>query len=1049
MLTTCRDVARNVSTVLLVAGSAWAAVAPRGPLTDFDDLGLAQAGQRAAGGGEKLFPPGRRSEFDPATGARVDPAAMHRGQPACFMHGPYLGGVGRTFQEFTLQLPAAPAGVLKGQTALADGAEKSDGVTFRVLVNGTAAWSAHRNGPEWQPFVVDLATWTGQVVRIRFEVDPGPAGSSAFDWALWGTRRLLLPGYAGPPRPPDPPALAMAPLHAQQNGSWVPLSGFATRHTVQVDGRTAALTSRGADGELAYTWSLAEDTAPAALGIFHLRATMAGGPPVELVPADGGRIEWDRDVRIVSTTLRRRGDAAEAVRELAAGTARARLTLRARLEQKSLVLEAECDQPWIKSFAAGDWGPVAFRRAVRVPYCGHTPDYLPAENLFVNRFPDWTASGAAHFNGLRAIYEPLTDGTRGALRERFIFSPAWHLVEVLPNIPNPPSPWRDYMGGRLVLDIWDGGPFERIAEGLDTLARAGVRDGLILLHVWQRDGYDNGLPAHWPPREQQGGEAGMRRLAETARRLGHRLALHENYVDYYPNYEHFTTNDISLNATGGLVKAWLNEGTGIQSFAVKPSAILRLSREQSPEIHRRYDTTASYLDVHSCVPPWFHVDQRAGEPGAGRLRAVWDTHRALWAYHRQVHEGPAIGEGNNHWLWSGWLDGVEAQFGTGWPWAEGLNAPLLADFNLLRIHPLQINHGQGYLDRWHGKEPPWGSGLPMVALDQYRQQEIVFGHAGFLANSLWRQPAAAWLEHHLVGPVTRRQAGDRVAEIRYFVDGRWVDTTAAAKAGRFDRVRIRYARGLSITANGAADDWTVDGQVLPPHGWIATNRDFFAGTVRRAGVVVDLVDAPDFRMAHARRARDWCFLGGVSPVTVAVSDFQTLEDRKVRFSYRWTSGANLTRDLRAFVHFDVPQDGYTPWKTVAQQDHTLRPPTTTWTSGTERVDGPYDFTLPAGLADGRYTWFVGLWDDHGRLAIEGHDDGQSRIRVGELVVAEGGRAIRFQPAEPAPARNEWFRRHLNVEEKPVDFGFTRTATGVAQRRVNGEWKDAGIYPAQP
>jgi hypothetical protein len=165
------------------------------------------------------------------------------------------------------------------------------------------------------------------------------------------------------------------------------------------------------------------------------------------------------------------------------------------------------------------------------------------------------------------------------------------------------------------------------------------------------------------------------------------------YAVGYPNYDFYNTNDIALDSYGHLQHAWYNPSTRIQSFAVKPDATLRLAATQSPEIHRRYNTQADYLDVHSAVPPWFHVDDRAGETGAGQFSRVWDIHRQLWAYERDTHNGPVFGEGNNHWYWSGCLDGVEAQFGSGWPGNGGFTAPLAVDFNLLKIHPLQFNHG--------------------------------------------------------------------------------------------------------------------------------------------------------------------------------------------------------------------------------------------------------------------------------------------------------------------------------------------------------------------
>ena len=188
--------------------------------------------------------------------------------------------------------------------------------------------------------------------------------------------------------------------------------------------------------------------------------------------------------------------------------------------------------------------------------------------------------------------------------------------------------------------------------------------------------------------------------------------------------------------------------------------------------------------MHSAVPPWFHVDQRAGETGAGQFSRVWDIHRQLWAYERDTHTGPVFGEGNNHWYWSGCLDGVEAQFGSGWPGNGGFTAPLAVDFDLLKIHPLQFNHGMGYYSRWWPTESyqtNWAGPAPMVVLDRYRMQEVAYGHAGFLDGSVYANMPLAWLEHHLLSPVMARYASARPLEILYETNGAWLDATAVAK----------------------------------------------------------------------------------------------------------------------------------------------------------------------------------------------------------------------------------------------------------------------------
>jgi hypothetical protein len=44
----------------------------------------------------------------------------------------------------------------------------------------------------------------------------------------------------------------------------------------------------------------------------------------------------------------------------------------------------------------------------------------------------------------------------------------------------------------------------------------------------------------------------------------------------------------------------------VQSFGLKCNRALDFARRNAPEIHRRYGTTAAYLDVHTCVATALH-----------------------------------------------------------------------------------------------------------------------------------------------------------------------------------------------------------------------------------------------------------------------------------------------------------------------------------------------------------------------------------------------------------------------------------------------------------
>jgi hypothetical protein len=855
-----------------------------------------------------------------------------------------------------------------------------------------------------------------------------------------------LPSLARNPPATLPPPLDLRRLYPAQNGEVAPFSGFAANITANVSADTATLTYTGPDGTLLYQWTRPATSDDPPLGHWQLRATPHGAEAPNVVPMAGdARLEWTQAAAFKSSRLEAAPGGAGCVSTYEVNGQTATLRCTALLRGKSLVLELSCDSPQIAALDAGRWGPTLHRRPVTAPYYSGRLFYLEKENLFVNTFLDWTQSSASFHENTRAVYGARTDGARLPLRERAVFCAAWHSAETLPNLPNPPSPFRGRMADKIVLDIW-GGRFEDIARNLETLHDYGLNHCLALIHVWQRSGYDNALPAHVPANAQLGGDAAMKNLVATAKSLGYDIALHENYVDYYPNYEAFNPADVSLDSQGNRVPAWYNSGTKIQSFAVQPHSILPLAREQSSQIHDRYSPNADYLDVHSAVPPWFHVDFRAGAEGAATFRPVWEAHRQLWAFERATCGGPVLGEGANHWFWSGLLDGVEAQFGAGWPGNAGQSAPLMVDFDLLKIHPLQFNHGMGYYERWWSA-PTWHALPPMEVLDQYRMQEVIFGHAGFLGNDTWSRLPLAWLEHHLLSPVTARYATALPVNIQYQVNGHWVDGTQAAQAGIWNRVRVSYDNGLTVTANDNPEPLREGSFTLPRFGWLAKGAGLTAWTALLQDVIADYARAPDSTFANARPASDWN-QSGVHHIRPAIAEFRQTGDRSFALTYQWQIGETLQRDYTCFVHFVSGADG----ATISFQDDHLPPrPSSTWQMGETLRDGPRDIRLPAALPDGDYGVRIGLYQpDAERLALQGRDDGQQRIRAGTLRVRDGGQNITFETEPSAPESGDDIYQHrLNAGGKALDFGDVRTDGSVLVRREEGEWVLRTLPRARP
>jgi len=1029
-----------IASCLLVGSQAMTqtVIEPYAAVMNLDEIGLYRVGYAYRGKATVQMPFGWTGHFESATGISCTPFGQHNGRSSFLIHCPWRGGTGVTYQEFAFALPRVRRIFLRGATAMmSDIVGKSDGVVFRVYVNGKPVYRVQQKDAEWKPFRIDLSKLGGTTAHLRFETDPGPADNPGFDYSLWSGRALVLEGYKAPAqaralRPP----LDVSRLTETRAQSVVPKSAFAGRTRVTVTPELARLSYVGPDGRFEYVWE------PDGISLGRVRLSYAPpkGTPVVVPLASGNRIEWTAPPKLVRTSGFVRlpnGDGASLTNHMDVGGTTAVLTLEGRIVGKTLKLTARCDKGVIARLEAGDWGPVLLKRQVPVPYYGIV-HYLRREDLFANTFLDWTSSSASRHEATAAVYDSLTDGRRNPLQETVLYSAARHLAEVLPFIPNPPSPYLREMGGRIVLDVW-GGRYVDIAQKLETLHEFGIRKCLVLIHDWQRSGYDNALPAHIPAAQDKGGDEGMEMLVRTATRLGHWIALHENYVDYYPNYDLFDERHIALDPAGNRVLAWFNPGTKIQSFAIQPNAILTLAKTQSPEIHSRYGTNACYLDVHSAVPPWFHVDFRATEPGAGTFRQVFEAHRNLWAYERQTHGGPVLGEGNSHWYWSGLLDGVEAQFGTGWPVNAGQSAPLMVDFNLLKIHPLQLNHGQGYYERWWS-DMPWGAVPTMAHLDQYRLQEILFGHIGFLGASAWDKTPYSWLEHHLVTPVTSRHAGVPVRSIEYYVGGKWVTATEAAIAGDWRRPRVVYANGLRVIGNGSADTWRVEGATLPPHGWIAHGAGVTAYTAVRDGVIVDYAETPDTVFANARAAPDWQ-LSSITLVRPTVARFEQTGPRLFQVTYRWEVGSTPAADYTCFVHFSAAVRDYYDEGIRFQQDHALPSPTSSWTPGATVADGPYTIRVPDGVPDGRYEWGIGLFTpDLGRVSILGPKDPGGRVVLGWIVIADGGRVIRFEPnTNRGNASGLASSQRLNGNGTVVTFASVKTDGSVFIERDGDKW----------
>ena len=106
-------------------------------------------------------------------------------------HPPYQGISGDVFGEWILSLPDSHSIRLEFDVGLAEGSENSDGVTFIVSAQGDEIFRRHHTEQKWEHIRLDLTSYRGQHIKLRFTINPGPNRDTGWDWARWGEPKIV------------------------------------------------------------------------------------------------------------------------------------------------------------------------------------------------------------------------------------------------------------------------------------------------------------------------------------------------------------------------------------------------------------------------------------------------------------------------------------------------------------------------------------------------------------------------------------------------------------------------------------------------------------------------------------------------------------------------------------------------------------------------------------------------------------------------------------------------------------------------------------------
>ncbi len=954
--------------------------------------------------------------------------APENGRRAVFMHCPYAKGPGTTFAEFPLALPGVHPLELQLAVALRRDAPDSDGVTYRVLIDGKEGFQTLCTWKEPREFTVDLAAYAGQTVALRLTVDPGPNQNTRDDWSLWyradlvaGTPRQIAAAEAQA-KARQAAALAAEFTHAEQAAQvdLGPLSGpeardFAptplgpVRSQTELLGQTARFSFTDATDAIVY------ELLPAKTLAFQITVN---GQTIEPLPFRlafrplANRKPVDVDTVQVTQAERLEDGAVHWQLAVQAGGESLPLSLRVRPLRKSLVIELQA----AADLFAGS--TIERRGGVPVP-CVYeiTPTtYYPDSRAYASLMTDPWHSNASSVGTRGNDYSPRTDGSRNPLFDRYALTVSTRYEETIPNVPHAPSPFLPEFAGRVMLDLWSGGFADDVAW-LEQMAGYGLDHFLIIKHVWQRDGYDRTYPDVMPANARQGGDAGLRQLADTARRLGHRFCVHENFYDYYPNAESFRETDCALLPDGKKVPGYA--AGPVDAFILKPSLLLDYAQRFSPEAERRYGCTAAYHDI---MPTW-KIDFDANVPDAGMIRYTHEQTRRLCNYDRELYGGPVFFEAADK-LMAGVYDG-------GTSMGKAIERyPFLPATELLRTHVKMSNHGMSYYERWLD----WGYGAGWAAYlmtdlerDKYRAMTVAFGRTGFIGKQTLRSTHAVVREFYLMQAFARAYTSQPVRYLQYERNGHWLDGGTAARHGASEHLRVVYDGQQEVVVNSGSADFPYAGQTLPQYGTFTRGPRATAWTALVDGQRADYAAYDDVVYADAR-SEAWAPPQAAGILAKAVQ-FEDLGAHRFRVAVRWQPQRTASRDLKVFWHFRTDE-------TIAfQSDHRPKSATTTWRPGQSIMDGPFDLQIPETLNSRSFTMQVGLYGEGGREELV---PGGDTLTLGTVTILADN-TLRFAPsASPFPPGCDAapYRAGLNRDRRVLRFPTLATNGAIVCHRTD-------------
>jgi Secretion system C-terminal sorting domain len=573
------------------------------------------------------------------------------------------------------------------------------------------------------------------------------------------------------------------------------------------------------------------------------------------------------------------------------------------------------------------------------PYVIHVP-YLTLFNLaysnqsFTSVFFDWEKTNCSQYTpepwpetivgdsygvrfAPRVAYLKKTNNHRNPLNETIYITVSPDLNGALPNLPGPTAPYRVESMNRTVLSY--GPPFPWLLypnpcysyKLLDSIKHLGVNNIAVIIKNWQYGQFDHKYPAVLPPNNfdnfvcdgtPAGGNGGMSNLQTLIKHvkdtLHYDIAVHENYTDYYTDafspfsgsYGYSELNE-AKQSNGTYVTGYLSSCDEGPAHIIKPSTVGSFVSYWSGLIKNDVNPNWSYLDVHSAVNPSNYVDYDTSTNGAGLFRFVLQQYRLLPSLLRSSYLGPVEGEGWNHFLYIGYYDDFEAGIHTADANIFGYKAPLLVDFDLLKMHGRSALHGPGHCFAF----VPGKVWMDPDTLQMYIATELAYGHAGLITkcNIIDHTFQQAILEYNHVLPMQQAYMNASPISIQYSDGSNFYSASdyIASHHGYWDitntqdfmgRVKIIYDNGAVVCVNRSSSVWHVDGIGIA-RGWFTRNI---------VGVETPIAGGSSTTSFDLKAGCGWVCFNPCKPVAAISVTATPYAPTKNLYRYTWTANVS-------------------------------------------------------------------------------------------------------------------------------------------------------------